>query len=681
MMLPTTTKTTERDRDLEKKRSLRSEAARIEIPRVVNPQRREQALADPRKFLLTYFPERYTRKFSRLHEVMIDTIFERAKTGGRQAIAAPRGVGKTELVKGMLVYLILAELVRFPLVIAATSELAGRIYKDFRTKLSTSELLLADFPEVCHPVRELDGAPQRAGKQHVDGQLTRIVWTANDYLSLPYVPGSPYGGVKMSYYGLDSAFRGVNIDGDRPDFVLIDDPETRESAASLDQIHKRETMVDQDVAGLSALGSNIAIALLTTVQNRYCYSFRVTDPTIKPAFNGRRFALVEKWPDNMEAWQTYIAKRGQAQAAGDKDAVEAVDYYLANREAMDAGAVMLVDDFEGIEKNGRQLVLSALQASWNKIADTSMAAFLTEYQNDPEEEESIEGNGLTAGIVQSRIASEMQDILPKETECVTVGLDIGKHASHWVKIAWENPAIGTVIDYGVMETYGLSFQSETKAIESALLSALESWSEIAREHNPIMVLVDSGAFSDAIYAFCRNAGRPFFPSKGWDAGRFRMPQARTGDKVPLDHCYASKQTSDQVWLYNVNTEYWKTWVHQRFLIRSNSESGSRNAGSLALYNPAGDQKRHLSFAHHIVAEELQLIPVGVNATKEKMVLKSKNNHWLDATALACAAAGCVGIKVIEQQQAVIKPKKQAIQPVKSSGFRDPWGRSFVAKRR
>jgi hypothetical protein len=102
---------------------------------------------------------------------------------------------------------------------------------------------------------------------------------------------------------------------------------------------------------------------------------------------------------------------------------------------------------------------------------------------------------------------------------------------------------------------------------------------------------------------------------------------------------------------------------------------------LALYNPAGDQKRHLSFAHHIVAEELQLIPVGVNATKEKMVLKSKNNHWLDATALACAAAGCVGIKVIEQQQAVIKPKKQIIQAVKSSGFRDPWGRSFVAKRR
>ena len=671
---------TERDRDIQSKRALRSEAARIEIPPVVNPVRRRKALADPQLFLKTYFPERYTRSFSRLHTTLIETIYERAKTGGRQAVAAPRGVGKTELVKGMLVYLILAELVRFPLVIAATAELAGRIYKDFRSKIATSQLLLEDFPEVCYPIRALDGAPQRAGKQHIDGQLTRVVWTANDYLSLPHVPGSPYGGVKMSYYGLDAAFRGVNIDGDRPGFVLIDDPETRESAASLDQVHKRETMVDQDVAGLASLGDNIAIALLTTVQNRYCYSFRVTDPKIKPAFNGRRFALIEKWPTNVELWQTYVAKRGQAQAAGDKDAVEAVDYYIANREAMDAGAVMLVEDFEGIEKDGRQLVLSALQAAWNKIADTSMAAFLTEYQNDPEEEEAIEGNGLTAGMVQTRIAVDHQGIIPKDTECVTVGLDIGKHSSHWVKVAWLQPAVGTIIDYGVMETYGLSFQSDNKAIESALLAALESWADDARADNPIMVLIDSGAFSDAVYAACRNLGRPFFPSKGWDAARFRMPQARTGDRVPLDHAYASKQTNDGVWLYNLNTEHWKTWVHQRFLIHAYDETGSRNAGSLAVFNPAGDQKRHLSFAHHIVAEELQLIPTPGGQVRPKLVLKNKNNHWLDAMALAAAAAGCVGIKVIENQQAVIKPKKQATTPVSSSQFRNPYGRSFVARR-
>lgn len=674
------TESDEKSRDLLRKRFSRTEAARIYIPEVKNLGRRQSCLADPELFLKTYFSDRYKRPFSRLHRVMIETIFERARFGGRQAIAAPRGVGKTELVKGMLLYLVLAEIVRFPLVIAATAELASRVYKDFRSKLMYNELLLDDFPEVCHPIKCLEGAPQRASKQHVDGTLTRVVWTANDYLQLPYVPGSPYGGVKMSYYGLDAAFRGVNIEGDRPDFVLIDDPETRESAMSIDQISKRESMVDQDVAGLGSLGTNIAIALLTTVQNRYCYSYRVTDPKTKPAFNGKRFALIEKWPKNLELWETYIAKRNQAQEAGDKDALAAVDFYLENRSAMDEGASLLVDEYEENEKDGRPLVLSALQAAYNKIADTSMSAFLSEYQNDPEEEDVIEGTGLTAGAVQSRLSSQLQGEIPVESLCVTVGLDIGKHSSHWTKIAWQNPAIGTVIDYGVMETYGLSFQSDQKAIEAALLAALEGWADEMLESKPLMVLIDSGAYSDAVYAACRNLGRPFFPSKGWSDDRFRLPLSRTADKVPMHHSYASRLQSDGVWLYNVNTDYWKTWVHQRFLIHSYDETGGRTAGSLALFNPGGDQKRHLSFAHHIVAEELQVITSSTSVSKPKLVLKNKNNHWLDATALACAAAGCVGIRVLSEQQETIKAKKTIIQKPISKPITNPWGRSFVAKR-
>jgi len=155
---------------------------------------------------------------------MIDTIVSRGRNGGKQAIAAPRGRGKSEIVKGLLVYLVCAQIVRFILPVAATTPLAKRLYKDFKKKLATNDLLYEDFPEICHPIRELSGAPLRAAKQHVDGRLTQIVWT-DDYISLPHVPGSPYGGVKMAYYGLDAAFRGANIDGDRPDFVLVDDPE------------------------------------------------------------------------------------------------------------------------------------------------------------------------------------------------------------------------------------------------------------------------------------------------------------------------------------------------------------------------------------------------------------------------------------------------------------------------
>ena len=99
---------TERDKDIQRKRDDRSESARITIPRCVNPVRRARCLADPALFLRTYFPDRYNLEFGKDHLFMIDTIVSRGRNGGKQAIAAPRGRGKSEIVKGLLVYLVCA---------------------------------------------------------------------------------------------------------------------------------------------------------------------------------------------------------------------------------------------------------------------------------------------------------------------------------------------------------------------------------------------------------------------------------------------------------------------------------------------------------------------------------------------------------------------------------------------
>ena len=145
-----------------------------------------------------------------------------------------------------------AGLVSFPMIGASTKPLAHAIYADFQHKIETNDLLLADFPEVCWPVRALEGTPQRAKRQHVNGNLTGLIWPATKILRMPDVEGSPYGGFLMSYFGLDSAFRGVNVRSRRPDFILIDDPETRESAKSYDQGVDREQIIDRDVAGLAS---------------------------------------------------------------------------------------------------------------------------------------------------------------------------------------------------------------------------------------------------------------------------------------------------------------------------------------------------------------------------------------------------------------------------------------------
>lgn len=669
----------EHDKDTQRKRDIRSETARIVIPPCKNPERRAACLADPELFLRTYFPERYKLEFGEDHLFMIETIVSRARHGGKQAVAAPRGRGKSELVKGLMVYLVCAEMIRFLLAVAATTPLAKRLYRDFRKKLATNDLLYEDFPEICHPIRELAGAPLRAQKQHVNGKLTQIVWT-DDYISLAHVNGSPYGGVKMAYYGMDAAFRGANIDGDRPDFVLIDDPETRESAKSKMQCDDREAILDQDISGLASQEEHLAIVVLSTVQNDTpCLSAKLTDPKRKPAYNGRRFGMVVKWPDKLDLWNDYIAIRHSSQIAGDEHGGKATEFYLERRGEMDAGVKMISDFFKPVEVDGKQYVYSAIQQAFNQIADTSMEAYQTEYQNNPPKEEELETTRLTAARVQSRTSKFIQREVSTTSELRTVGIDIGNRQSHWTDIAWEGNAIGDIVDYGIMETHQ-QHEADDKAIELAILASLEVWADdVVSTINPLLVLVDSGSgrgHTQAVYEFCRRRGAPFFPSKGWSDSRFRLP-VRSDSKEPFLETWAHKLVEEDVWLYNVNTEWWKRWTQQRFLTTPYDEGGNRTDGSMLLFNPGDDKKRHLSFAHHITAEEEHIVPQLGKESKRVWFVKNRNNHWLDATALACAAAGAVGVRLIDGP----KPVQVIEKPIENTKpLTDQYGRSFVARR-
>lgn len=670
-----------RDKQNIRQKSERSESARIEIPPCVDPVRRAYCLSDPVAFLRTYFANRYTLDFGPHHQFIIDSVVSRARNGGRQAVAAPRGCGKSELVKGLLVYLVLAGLIRFPLAVAATSSLAKRLFRDFRNKFATNQLLYDDFPEICHPVRCLEGAPQRAARQHIDGRLTNIVWTSGDYVRLPDVPGSPFGGVKMTYFGLDAAFRGVNIDGDRPDFVLIDDPETQESANSDDQIATREDTMDKDIAGLAGQDSSMAIVTLTTVQNARCLSFRLTDRKIKPSHNGVRFGMVKQWPDRMDLWEEYISLRRANQEAGDEHGRGATAHYLQNLDEMTAGSQMLTDHYLPIEIDGTPTVHSALQQAFNKIADTSLEAFKSEYQNDPDPDEQPDTVGLTAGKVASRISGLLQGEKHPDTQFVTVGLDIGKYYSHWTKIAWHGNAIGNVIDYGVMETPGMMTADTKQAVIAALLPALLQWrTDILADSSIDFCLIDSGDYTDAVYEFVRQVGgTPFAASKGWAATRFSPPKDRTKDKLPFDNCYASHLPTERIWLYNVNTEHWKQWVHERFATETLDDQQMPNAGTLSLFAAPNDRRRHLSFSQHIVAEERRDVFVEGKGMVRSWVVKNKNNHYLDATALACAAAGCLGVRVIPRVTLVTAP--QVKQQQKRTGLQTPYGQAYLATER
>ena len=614
-----------------------------------NPQRRKECLADPKLFLKTYFPDRFYNPFASHHIEIINGIANCAIEGGDQAIAAPRGDGKTEICAAMMVWAILAELVRFPVIVAATGDFALKIFKDIKSHFENNELLAADFPEVCDYVKDLEGAPSRANKQHNGGKRTRIVWTQSEVI-FPTVEGSPYGGVAIAYKGLDAAIRGIKVRGQRPDFVLIDDPETRESAKSDHQIRERTIAIDRDIAGLAGPDKPLARVMLTTLQNRQSLSYTFTDPALRPSWHGKRFSMVVKFPTNVDMWTEYVALRqGDQKEETDK----ATEYYLANREAMDDGAeVSNPHRFKPGE-------ISALQSFYNRVADLGWPAVNAELQNDPDDDAVDDQTTITAHTVRTRMSGLKRAELPKaEGVKIVCGIDIGKYYSHWVKVAIYGHAVCNVIDYGVMETHGLSVGSDEQSIEQAILKSLEIWRmEVQDTNAPELVMVDSGDYTSAIYEFVRRVGSPFVAAKGWESGRMRFDVTSSQTRRVFQECLANFHSAERVWLYNVNASFWKAEVHRRFMTSTFNEANLVNDGSLSIWS-TDDRKEHISYSHHICAEAYEERFIEGKGLVKKWVAKHRNNHWLDATGLALCAGGCLGFRTIQVSQRATTPQTQ-----------------------
>lgn len=138
-------------------------------------------------------------------------------------------------------------------------------------------------------------------------------------------------------------------------------------------------------------------------------------------------------------------------------------------------------------------------------------------------------------------------------------------------------------------------------------------------------------------------------------------------------------------MYELDTDYWKQFVHERFLTPTFDEQNFLRRGALSLFNQPNDRK-HTSFAQHITSEEL------VSEFKEGKGLKtywnpvSDNNHWLDATYNAAAAASARGIYLLSPTEALpngpaVTAKPKAPDEQKKQDSKPPGQRHGVPKRR
>lgn len=643
------------------------------------------------KWMRHYFPELFFNAFNAQQKKMVNAVLHAAKYGGDQSIAAPRGEGKTSIAECTIVYCVLTGKLRFPLIVAATGPDANGILGNIKRHFECNDELAEQYPEVCAPVRALEGANQRANMQTCcGGHRTLLKWGA-DRIVFPDVPTikknetgeeitSRCCGSVLMTRGLDSAIRGIRYGSLRPDLVLIDDPETRESAESEMQIAKRIRTIEQDIGGLGGPSRRMSRLMLCTIMNRRGVAYVYTDAAQHPSWRGVRYKLLVKPPEREDLWGEYVElrKASMSTASAKNESVDdaiklATKFYADQRAVMDAGAVVANPHRFDVHHE-----ISALQRCYNIIADQGSDAFLTEYQNDPPESSGPQDSGIYPDLVASRLSGLPKGVIPPSFQLLTAAIDIGKTACHWTVTAWSKNGSGSIIDYGVQDVWPANRDND-KAVELAIMQALFGLRDqflSADYHTPDgeifpiqCCLVDSGNWDRPVYEFVRNTGQKIFrASKGIgsssDSGKrsaFSVPDKRTEQKRVGEHCYLSLQETSGIWLAGLDSDYWKGWLHERFMTPDESPSGC-----ISLF---GDDKRqHFAFAHHICAEiECEEFIEG-KGLKRYWRKVNRNNHWLDCSYMCCVAASLHGMKLLNTGQE--PAARRHTRPQRSSGRQD-----------
>jgi len=207
---------------------------------------------------------------------MIEAIGHVIRYGGDQGIFASRAEGKTTYTTRTLLKHVLQGDIDFSVLLSATALAAGRTLKEITGIMRDNVLLRADYPEVCTPVIELEGKPQRApsmtasGFRHDDRRKKfdhvsiEFTWSG-EQLVFPRVPGSPSAGAVYATRGLDSEVRGLKELGIRPKVVVIDDPDTTDTIGNPKIARKVEDNIDMAIAGLGGQQKDVSRVMLCTL--------------------------------------------------------------------------------------------------------------------------------------------------------------------------------------------------------------------------------------------------------------------------------------------------------------------------------------------------------------------------------------------------------------------------------
>ena len=656
-----------------------------ELPAVADPVRRSRAERDFRIFCEAYFQSTFYLAWSGDHLRVIRLIEQVVLEGGLFGMAMPRGSGKTSLCEVGSLWAVLYGHRPFVAIVGPDeSHAAGRV-QNLRTELDCNDVLLADFPEVCLPIRRLEGINQRKLLYH--GEQIRMEFSAKRII-FPEIPGSRASGAVVATAGITGQIRGMNYkreDGSviRPSLVILDDPQTDESAHSLSQCEERARIINGAVLGLAGPGTKISAIMPCTVVRADDLADRMLNREKNPQWQGERLKMVRTWSKREDLWQKYAALRKQVQQKqGEVVATrECNAFYKKHKKAMDDGA----DVSWPARYNPDEL--SAIQSAWNIRIDRGDTAFFAEYQNEPLPEDRRDEDALKPDDVVKKLNGHARGGVPLGCTMLTMFVDVQQKALFWIVVAWGDGFTGHVVDYGTEPEqktpyfslkdirHTLAVAAPRAGLEGAIYAGLERLVQRTLGHewrrdDGAMMRIDRGLIdanwgesTDVIYQFCRQSAHAstLTPSHGKYVGAASKPlsewQAKPGDRAGLNWRIPVVSGRRSVRHVIFDTNFWKSFIHSRLAVPMG------DPGCLALFGRKPEDHRLL--AEHLTSEFRVRTEGRGRTVYEWKVIPGRDNHWFD---------GVVGCAVAASMQGAALPGMQGPAPKKRRAYKDRYAK-------
>ncbi len=345
-------------------------------------------------------------------------------------------------------------------------------------------------------------------------------------------------------------------------------------------------------------------------------------------------------------------------------------YYAENKKAMDAGA-----DVSWRGCYDREWEQSAVQHAYNELIDYGPEVFASECQGDPLDPVKIDMALLTPRQIAAKQSHLKRGWVPNEATKLTAYIDVQKSCMYYTVCAWAPGFSGWVVWYSVwpeqrrdyftlaslrktIQTQfpGMSMEAQIKKALKGLIGELSKMTFRREDGQDMQIdlgLVDAAWQTKEIKSVLRE-----LRLANWKAAHGQGIKATNN---PLNDPRARRkpgETRGEHWKkpahldhYVLDTNYWKTFTHSRFVTDPDEQS------TLKLYKST----RHRLWSEHQRAEYPTTVEANGNKVEEWAIMPGRpDNHYFDTMVGNCVAASILGITLPGEQPKARRRRRKSI---------------------